>query len=161
MSGRAPRARYLLLALAVLGALLSATGGNSLAELGSSVALTLSNPSCVQPSSSAGACYIVVGAATANGSDPTFSGLEISVDHKLRLRMLGFFEADGYVDQSMIRPGLKVVCGLPGASGDPAYGLTHLVEAKASMAGGAQATGAAQVRCPSFDGRVFGPKVGR
>jgi hypothetical protein len=164
MSGptrRAPRPRHVLALVTLLALLLTSTGERTLAQPASSVTLTLSNPSCVQPSSAAGMCYVAVRTAYAQGSDPSFSALELSVDGKVRLRLLGFFESQGFVEDRMIRPGLRVACGLPGASGDPAYGLSHLIAARASMADGSFSTGSVTVRCPAFDGRRFVPEARR
>ena len=114
------------------------------------VTIKMSNPSCVQSQPAAASCSIVIGNLSANGSDISFSRVELLVDNKLRMYMAGFFESSAYFTYSMVPDAFTVSCGGPNASGNPNYGKSYLVTANAYMADGTSASNTMNVFCPAF-----------
>lgn len=124
-----------------------------------SISIQMSNPTCVQALPARGTCSIQMNSLVANGSDPSFSRLEILVNGKLRLFMSGFFESTAYFSHPMLPDGLKVACGGPNAGGLPNYGKSYLIAANAYMADGISATNSLVVYCPAYDGKTYLPAV--
>jgi hypothetical protein len=146
-------------AMTIALALLLFTNNRSTAA--ATISLDITNPVCVQAHSDTGACYIKAFDISANGSDGSFSQLSVYVNGKLRLNMQGFFESGAYLNSNMIENGFAVACGMPNASGDPAFGNIYTMSVTASMTDGANTWGSAQVNCPYYDGKVFLPNVRR
>ncbi|MBN1373300.1 MAG: hypothetical protein JW987_15290 [Anaerolineaceae bacterium] len=134
---------------------------NNWSTTAATISLDITNPVCVQARSDTGTCYIKAFDISANGSGGSFSQLSVYVNGKLRLNMQGFFESSAYLNADMIGTGLAVACGMPNASGDPAFGNIYTLSVTASMTDGANTWGSAQVRCPYYDGKVFLPNVRR
>ena len=127
----------------------------------STISLSMSNPSCVQVSTASGTCSLQIGYLSANGSDPSFSRVEILVNGKLRLFMGGFFETGAYLSYAMQPKGLQVACGKPNDGGLPNYGKSYLVTANAYMADGSSTSISSTVYCPAYDGRTYLPVLKR
>jgi hypothetical protein len=123
------------------------------------ISLVINNPVCVQPDPASSACYIKTLSAVATGSESSFSQLNVLVDNKLRLSMMGFFEANAYLYSDMLGNGLAVACGRPNASGNPDYGKSYILKITASMSDGANTWGSAVVRCPYYDGKIYLPNI--
>jgi len=149
--------RFLSMTIAL--ALLLFTNNSS--TTAATISLDITNPVCVQSRSETGTCYIKAFDISANGSGGSFSQLSVYVNGKLRLNMQGFFESSGYLNAEMIGNGFAVACGMPNASGNPAFGNSYTLAVTASMTDGVNTWGSAQVRCPYYDGKLFLPNVRR
>jgi len=155
------RLRHILILLFALGLLLGFSGEPARATPQATLTATLNNPYCEQSSPASGSCFINMRALFANASDQTFTNLDVSIDGKVRLRMQTFFETSAYVYASMLGKGLQVACGLPNASGDPAFGHRYQVAYAGYLYGYStpQASGYANVYCPSFETKVYVPYI--
>lgn len=149
--------RFLPIALA-LALLLFIPSGNTSA---SSISLVINNPVCVQPKPDSGTCYILTRGIFAGGSGASFSRLEVMIDGNLRVNMQGFFESTADLYPAMLGDGLAVACGMPNASGNPAFGKIYTLYIAASMSDGANTWGSAVVSCPYYDGKVYVPSIQR
>jgi hypothetical protein len=123
----------------------------------STISITMSNPSCVQVVETNGICSIQVHNLYASGSDPSLSRVEVLVNGKLRININGFFEADAYFTDQMLPGGLKVVCGMPNASGSKNFGRIYSITANAYMVDGATASDNMNVACPAFVAKNYFP----
>ena len=107
----------------MLGALalgVALSGGDSVrAAPQATLSVTMSNPTCVQVPADAGTCHIVILSLNASASDERFTGLDISIDGKVRARFQPFFETSVTVDYKMLGRGFVVTCGRSNTSGDP------------------------------------------
>lgn len=146
-----------------LGLVLALPVGSVRAGTQATLAVTMSNPVCVQPTDSTAACYIVIRSIQATASDTSFSNLDITIDGRVRGRMNGFFESSASAYSRMFGRGFQVTCGFPNASGNPAYGRSYQVGYAGYLFGvsGPAASGTATVFCPAFKGTVDLPKVSR
>jgi len=143
-----------------LGLSLALCGGSVRAEQ-TATTLTVSNPTCAQAVATTGACTINIKSINVSSSDPLFSHVEISINGKVRAYLSSFFEQNIYLNSAMLGEGLQVTCGLPGASGDPAYGNQYQVGIAAYITGSSPIVDSAVVYCPSFVSKSFLPLVSR
>ncbi len=125
------------------------------------LSVTMSNPTCVQAAANSGTCYILIRSISATASDTSFTGLDISVDGKVRARFQPFFETSVSVNYKMLGRGLMVTCGRTNSGGNPNYGALHTVDYKGYLFGGTgpAAYGTASVYCPAFDGFAYLPII--
>ncbi|HTP10432.1 MAG TPA: hypothetical protein VMP08_19395 [Anaerolineae bacterium] len=158
---KSTRALPIFLLLSALALSLALSGDPVHAAPQATLSVTMSNPTCVQASATAGACYILIRSISASASDTSFTGLDISVDGKVRARLQPFFETTVYAADRMFGQGFLVTCGRSNSSGDPKYGALHTVDYKGYLFGSSTpaAYGLASVFCPAYDGAVYLPLV--
>lgn len=151
------------LILCVLALSVVLTGDPVHAAPQATLSVTMSNPTCIQVPAKAGACHIVIRSISASASDTSFTGLDISIDGKVRGRIQTFFETTTYFNDRMVGAGFLVTCGRTGSGGDPVYGAVHHVDYKGYLFGSSipAAFGTASVFCPAYDATVFLPLVRR
>jgi len=127
------------------------------------LSVTMSNPACVQARANSGTCYIIIRSVSASASDSSFTGLDITINDKVRARMQPFFETTANLVASMLGQGLMVTCGRPNASGDPNLGLRYDVAYKGYLFGSSTpaAFGSAAVYCPAYESQVYSPLIRR
>ncbi len=125
------------------------------------LAVTMSDPTCVQAAAVPGACYIVIRSINASASDTSYTGLDIAIDGKVRARIQPFFETTTYLNDRMLGRGLMVTCGRPNASGDPNYGRQYQVSYAGYLIGSSTpaVSGSASVFCPAYESKVYTPLV--
>ncbi len=125
------------------------------------LSVTMSNPTCVQVPANAGACYIVIRSISAIASDTSFTGLDVSIDGKVRARLQPFFETSVSATDRMFDQGFLVTCGRSNADGDPNYGRQYQVYYKGYLSGSTTpaAYGTASVNCPAYDAAMYLPLV--
>ena len=125
------------------------------------LSVTMSNPACVQALANAGTCYLIIRSINASASDSSFTGLDISIDGKVRARIQTFFETTAYATDRMFGRGFLVTCGRSNAGGDPNYGRQYRVDYKGYLFGSTApaASGTASVYCPAYDATVYLPLV--
>lgn len=122
--------------------------------------LGMSNPSCAEASPQTGMCTLQIRSLTAVGSaGSSLSNVELSVNGKLRLRMIGFFESSAYLDNKMLGDGLYVPCGGKNAGGNPAYGNVYTLSADAYLSDNTHSSASAQLTCPYYEGKTYLPSV--
>ncbi len=158
---KAKRAWPIFLLLSALGLSLALSGDLVHAAPQATLSVTMSNPTCVQVPASAGTCYIVIRSLSATASDTSFTGLDVSVDGKVRARFQPFFETSVSVNYKMLDRGLMVVCGRSNSGGNPNYGALHTVDYKGYLFGSSTpaAYGTASVYCPAYDGLAYLPLI--
>jgi hypothetical protein len=117
----------------------------------------LSNPSCVANLPESGVCLIKFNYLTASGSDSSFSRVEVLVNGKLRVHVVGFFESSAFINYQMLPGGLAVTCGRPNDGGLPNFGKSYTLTANAYMVDGTSASDSMAVFCPAYDGKIFLP----
>jgi hypothetical protein len=123
--------------------------------------LTVNNPTCAQLQVATNACVIKIRSISASSTDPLFSHVEISVNGKLRAHLSAFFEQNIYLISAMLAEGLQVSCGLPGASGDAAFGNQYSVGISAHITGSPPIVDVANVTCPYYVSKSFLPLTNR
>ena len=149
---------FLLCALALSVAL---SGDPVRAAPQTMLSVTMSNPACVQVPAATGTCYILIRSISASASDSSFTGLDISVDGKVRARFQTFFESAISGNYRMFGRGFLVTCGRTNSGGDPNYGALHHVDYRGYLFGSSTpaASGTALVYCPAYDGTVYLPLI--
>jgi hypothetical protein len=151
--------RFLSRLVCLLFALVS-TSGAARTQSPNAVTLTLNNPYCVQASPASSTCLINIRYLSAASSDPTFRGVQITINGKPRAFFWNYSETSVFINDSMMGKGLQVTCGKPNASGLPGYGLQYNVGFSAIISG-SSTTDNAIVNCPSFESRVYMPRVNK
>lgn len=141
--------------------LLTWTSGSTRTDAAGAVSMTVNNPYCAQASPASSTCLINVRTISATSSDPNFRGLQITINGETRAYFSTFFETSVYINREMIGQGLEVTCGRPNASGLPGYGLQYSIGISGIISGGSSTTDTAIVNCPSFEARVYLPKVSK
>lgn len=149
----------IFLLLSALGLSMALSGDPVHAAPQATLSVTMSNPTCVQASTTAGACYILIRSLSATASDTSFTGLDISVDGNVRARLQPFFEAAVNANSRMFGQGFQVTCGRSNSGGDPNFGALHTVDYKGYLFGSSTpaAYGTASVFCPVYDAAVYLP----
>ena len=118
-------------------------------------------PTCYRPQEFTDVCYIEWASLSAAAVTPSYLiSMSVSVDDRLRLYSVGFFQTGIQLAPDMFGPGFKVACGLPGASGDPALGATHTYEIRTRDSSSAYNAASGTVTCPAGAmSRTFLPRI--
>ena len=122
----------------------------------------IDNPSavCMNPVPNTGACYIQWSYWYVQASSSNYLiTMTVEIDGRQRANVSGFFQNYMYLSGDMFGPGFKVVCGQPGASGEPALGLSHSYTIRARETGGLSAANYGSVYCPADEAKRFLPVI--
>jgi hypothetical protein len=98
-------------------------------------------------------------------ADPNYMiTMTVAIDDRLRGRAQGFFQTSMYLPTEMLV--FRVPCGVPGASGDPDWGLAHSYVVRARDSAGLKAANYGTVYCPADQvpldsAALSGPVIGR
>jgi hypothetical protein len=148
--------RTLLLVMMTLG-LTRSLAGAPVHAAPQAVAMTVSNPYCVQDVETAGTCRINLGYFYASTTDASFNHIEIAIDGKVRVHMNGFFENSAYLTGAMLDKGLLVACGGKNASGIPDMGRQYAVTLSGFATGSSPVVDVANVTCPYYQNKTYLP----
>jgi hypothetical protein len=124
------------------------------------VTLNASNPYCYHPVKDNAMCYINWRNINAFATPSTNAGyLTLSINNKLRVKMMGVFEQSFSFQNDMLGRGLEVTCGLPGSGGETGAGATYNYMVKADFQDGSSQTISGSVTCPSYQGSFYLPAL--
>ena len=151
--------RTLFLVMTILLGLTQALAYKPVHTAPQAVAMTVSNPYCVQDVETTGSCLINLRYFYASTTDSSFSHIEIAIDGKVRARMSGFFENSAYLTGSMLGNGLQVACGGKNVSGIPDMGRQYAVTLTGFATGSFPVVDIANVTCPYYQGKIYLPLV--
>lgn len=107
-------------------------------------------PMCYSSVTETGVCYLQWNYlyVTASASQYIIS-MTLEINGDVRAYHAGFFQTSMYIAGEMYNPGFKVVCGLPGAGGNPLLGNAYNYTIRARETGGLSATNYGTVTCPA------------
>jgi hypothetical protein len=112
---------------------------------------------CYRPVENTDACYIYWNYlyVTASTSQYIIS-MTVDIDGQKRAYHSGFFQNYMYIPSTMMGPGYKVACGVPGSGGLPSMGSSHAYTLRARETGGLGAANYGSVLCPADVVRIAG-----
>ncbi|CAG1772761.1 hypothetical protein BAC2_02995 [uncultured bacterium] len=115
---------------------------------------------CYRPVAETGVCYIdwYYLYVTASSGQYIIS-MTVAIDNEVRAYHSGFFQTTMYVPGDMYGNGFKVMCGAPGAGGNPALGNTYNYTIRARETGGLSSANYGSVTCPTDAIRFFLPGI--
>lgn len=120
---------------------------------------------CELPRRGTDACYITWSYLSVSAAPSNYIiTMTVAIDNRPRARSQGFFQTSMYVPTEMLT--FRVPCGVPGASGDPDWGLSHSYTVRARDTTGLKAANYGSVYCPAdqvplASADISGPPVGR
>jgi hypothetical protein len=119
------------------------------------------SPTCYLPKKGTNACYIEWNYLNVNAGSNYVISMTLSVDDRLRMNSQGFFQNSMYIPGDMFSRGLRVDCGVPGASGIPSMGQTHSYTLRARDSLGLTAANYGSLTCPADIVKIYLPFIRR
>ncbi len=104
---------------------------------------------CYRPVSGTDACYINWQYLSVNAAPDNIITMTVAVDNRLRAYYAGFFQTSMHVPSDLVQPGLRVSCGVSGASGKPNLGNTYSYAIRARDSKGLTSANYGTVSCPA------------